>query len=693
MREAMDQRERESIELGLASSDEELRRLAVERLGVLPVEVALPRLVRCLGDASWRVRKAAVERIVAAPEAWRVADALIGALADGENPGRRNSAVEALVHCGTRVLPALLDATRSDDVDVRKLVVDALAGIGDERATACLVELLADADPNVRAASADALGGLGAESAMPGLLALAVRPEEDGLVRFSALRALARLEIPLFAEQLAGALDDPWLRPAAFSVLGRADDAEAVEWLLKGLATPSRSAREAAMAALLRTVGRTDPAAAERLLERIRAAAQDAEGLLDDALERLGSAELATRLVLIQFLGLLRCEDAVLPILAAARDEALHEVALGALEALGPAAERALDGIWPELDTDLRRLGCELLGRTRGTGGAAHLVAALDDPDAVLRSTAARSIGRRGCVEALPSLVRRLASVAQESDPDAEEELAAVTEALVALAGPGAEAAERAVALLAERVESAGEAVRVAVATVLGRIGRTQDAHLVSLLLKDPSARVRKAAVEALARIEPGVDSEPVRLALADESPIVRVAAASALGASPSPRALHDLERLAEDEDPWVRATAVRAVGAHGGRDPGNAPLALLEAALSDEGPVAIAAVEALHAIGGPAAARLCTGVLDRPDPELLGAAVACVAEHGDSPALTELLPLVSHPHWAVRAEAIGALGERGVTKAVPSILRRLEIEQDDFVRNAILRALDRLER
>jgi len=476
-------------------------------------------------------------------------------------------------------------------------------------------------------------------------------------------------------------------------VLGRTDDPEALEWLLKGLVTPQRSAREAAMAALLRAVGRLDGAAAERLMQRIREAVRGAEGLLEDALERLASAELATRLVLIQFLGLLRCEEAVLPILAAARDEALHEVALGALESLGAAGERALDDLWSQLDTDLRRLGCELLGRTRGAGGAAHLVAALDDPDSELRSTAARAVGRRGCVEALSALVRRLTSVAEEPDPDAEEELAAVTEALVSLAGAGGEATERAVALLAERVEGAGEAVRVAVATVLGRIGRPQDAHLVAFLLKDPSARVRRAAVDALARLEPGVDSEPVRLALADESALVRVAAASALGASPSPRALHDLERLAEDEDPWVRATAIRAVGAHGARDRGHAPLPLLEEALADDGPVAIAAVEALRAIGGTEAARLCTKVLSRPDPELLQAAVACVAEHGETAVLAELLPLVSHPHWPVRAEAIGALGERGVTKAVPSILRRLEIEQDDFVRGAILRALDRLER
>jgi len=52
----------------------------------------------------------------------------------------------------------------------------------------------------------------------------------------------------------------------------------------------------------------------------------------------------------------------------------------------------------------------------------------------------------------------------------------------------------------------------------------------------------------------------------------------------------------------------------------------------------------------------------------------------------------VGHPDWSVRAEVIGALAERAVVASVPAILRRLETEQDDFVRDAILRALRRLE-
>jgi HEAT repeat protein len=99
-----------------------------------------------------------------------------------------------------------------------------------------------------------------------------------------------------------------------------------------------------------------------------------------------------------------------------------------------------------------------------------------------------------------------------------------------------------------------------------------------------------------------------------------------------------------------------------------------------------------MQRIGGPEAARAVRSLLTRSEPELVQAGVACIAAHGDPATVEELMLLVGHPSWAVRAEAIAALAERRVVKAVPPILRRLESEQDTFVRDAILRALKRLE-
>ena len=45
-----------------------------------------------------------------------------------------------------------------------------------------------------------------------------------------------------------------------------------------------------------------------------------------------------------------------------------------------------------------------------------------------------------------------------------------------------------------------------------------------------------------------------------------------------------------------------------------------------------------------------------------------------------------------MRAEAIQVLFERSVKRALPAILRRLDLEQDEFVRSVTLRALERLE-
>ncbi len=158
---SMEERDRESVTRDLRDVDEEVRRLAVERVEVLPAAEAIPRLIGCLGDSSWRVRKAAIERLVACSNADHAIESLVGALGDGENTGRRNAAVDALIHFGGSAVPALLEARTSDDADLRKLVVDALAGIADSRAREPLQELLEDPDPNVRAASADALGSIG----------------------------------------------------------------------------------------------------------------------------------------------------------------------------------------------------------------------------------------------------------------------------------------------------------------------------------------------------------------------------------------------------------------------------------------------------------------------------------------------------------------------------------------------------
>lgn len=699
-------RERTSILEDLGSADEEIRRLGVERLLTLALAEAIPKLVECLGDSSWRVRKAAVERLVACPEVDRVALALIGALADGENPGRRNSAVEALMAQGRAVTLLLLDALATDDIDVRKLVVDALAGIGDPAACDAMISMLADDDPNVRAAAADALGVLGGEAAERSLLAAAVSEEEDQLVRFSALRALARLECAVPASALGGVLEDPVLLAGGLVLLGSCEgDEGAVQCLLKGLASTSRAPREAAMGALLCQFSRRDGAEADDFIRQLKVAVRATDGLLETAVERLETADLSGRLMLIQFLGLAGAEASVVPILECARDEAVFEVAMSTLEALGDVAEHALDTHWAELDSSLRRNACDLLARSGGERGSTRLAEALEDADGELRMAAARALGERGAVDMLPALVRRLEVTALDDDPDAEDELEALGEALVVLVRTApTDVVADAIDLLVDRMHGGAESVRRTVARAFVAVGRPQDFSRMAQLLKDPSPQVRRLAVEGLTRLDSGEAAEPLRLALADESPLVRIACAAALGGSRSEDALEDLGRLVRDEDPRVRAAALRAIGEHcallrgaEARNPEGEALAIgllgSQLALEEkDGMVTMAALEALDRLGGTEVATLVVQALASEEPEVLQVAVACIGRHGDDASLAELIPVVQHRAWAVRAEAIQALGERCFARALPAILRRLETEQDSFVRDVIMHSLRKLE-
>ena len=140
-----DPRDWQSIREDLESRDEEVRRLAVERAALLPPDEALHTLVDGLGDSSWRVRKSCVERLTALDDAERISELLVPCLADGENPGCRNSAAEALARFGSRSVPAILAATWQDDAGVRKLLVDSLATIGSSAAAPRLVEMLSAA--------------------------------------------------------------------------------------------------------------------------------------------------------------------------------------------------------------------------------------------------------------------------------------------------------------------------------------------------------------------------------------------------------------------------------------------------------------------------------------------------------------------------------------------------------------------
>lgn len=684
----MDPRHHEFILRDMESPDEEVRRRAVASAHSLPADQAVPRLALSLGDLSWRVRKAAIEALGCCPEPARAASLLIEGLADGENSGRRNAALEALVRCGRPVVPALIEVIGHPDIDVRKSVIDALAGIADPGSAEAVARILGDEDANVRAAAADALGAIGWPQSA-GALRKSLRDDPERLVRLSALCALAQMECTVPVHTLEPALDDTLLKPAALALLGFAEEPAASEILLKALGSSSASCRHAAIEALLHQLSHADADGMQRLAERARGVAAATPELLVDAASWLTTAALPVRMILVQFLGVLQGEAVVVPLLRAGRDPELAGPVIETLLSFGRGVAGWLAARWDDLEGEDRILACAVLATGQGEAGEARLVACLSDADPAVRRAAGEALGTRGGAFALDEVLGRFEAAARSPSADSEE-LERLADAIAQLADRSEVDDDLVATRIGALLPSADEVFRGAAARALAGVQGAESARALRLLIADPEEAVRRAVVGALGRRSDAELREALHLALADDAPSVRIAAAAALVEGPHPQALNGLGQLCADDDPRVRAASMRAIGALEGD--ADQRLALLERGVLDGGPVALAALEGLRGLGDARGAGVAARLLDADAPELVRAAVACVGGCAELPRLEPLIPLVLHSHWTVRAEAARVLGDRGVVSAVVALSERLRSEEDDFVREVIHLALEQLE-
>lgn len=168
--------------------------------------------------------------------------------------------------------------------------------------------------------------------------------------------------------------------------------------------------------------------------------------------------------------------------------------------------------------------------------------------------------------------INRLVEVAQ-SDPDAGVRAAAIdaldqleeVERLVAaMAGEGIDTEGADWAKADAFVEALGAdepEMRMAAATVLGRVGSNRATATLLKRLGDPNPRVRARVARALGRIGDPRAVEPLAARTTDEHVSVRREIAEALGLIGNEEALEALIALLEDESETVRRIAASSLG------------------------------------------------------------------------------------------------------------------------------------
>lgn len=143
------------------------------------------------------------------------AEVLAGAILSEADPNVAGALRWALARSGGDGVTTLAAALRSDDVDVRRRAVRAIAEMSDATgATSALADALGDPDATVRRHAALALGKRGVTAAVPTLVAMVV----EGVNDVDAAEVLGTLSLdPAHVDRITTALVDELAAPTADS--------------------------------------------------------------------------------------------------------------------------------------------------------------------------------------------------------------------------------------------------------------------------------------------------------------------------------------------------------------------------------------------------------------------------------------------------------------------------------------------
>lgn len=534
---------------------------------------------------------------------------------------------------GAKAVPVLLEtvnATRTEDSDVREIALRALARIADPGAVQPLIQALGTADAWLAPRIADILTRHG-EPAVDPLIAV-LDDSAPQPARAWAANVLGEVRSQRAFGALVRALGDPddEVRAKAATALGRLGDRRAVGYLLEHLLTdPAPFVRLRIASSLAqfggpevidRLVGALgDPAWWVRLrsveaLEQIGSAAEAPLLVaLDDAdpeiraraavaLERLGVPDNAVRM-LQEGERVAEGSELLARIARAGARELLAELLLhrspevrkAVVSAIQRAGRRDL-GIEliriaaGDQEPELRALALQALRSLRIPDALPAALAALTDADGRLRAAAIGLVGELGGADVLAHLR------AQTLHPEAEVRAAAAealgtlgaAEAepdLLRLLGDAVPGVRKAAAAAAVRLRALGPAlielladpdpdVRREAARAIAGLG---DRSVVPVLVRAfPQAgiEVREAIAVTLSRLDPGAMAGLIDAMDEGLGPQVKLALIRTLKRPREPEAKQTLERLSGDSEPLVRAAAIRALGrsgrapAEGLRDP-----------------------------------------------------------------------------------------------------------------------------
>ena len=194
----------------------------------------IPELMELMKDENFEVREKASNAIVFFENNATIEELLKAVATD--DPNYRNSAIEALILMGEKVVPFLISELDSEDKDVRKFIVDVLGIIKSEEAVPYLMKMIDDDDDNVSQGACESLGKIGSAKAVDKLIDTIYDSEWK---QFSAIEALGKIgnskALPDIVKIMKNSND--WIKYVAIEALGNMKNEMAIKYLIDELNT------------------------------------------------------------------------------------------------------------------------------------------------------------------------------------------------------------------------------------------------------------------------------------------------------------------------------------------------------------------------------------------------------------------------------------------------------------------------
>ncbi len=627
-------------------------------------ENAIEQIIELMGDPSWRVRKASVEKIAAFEHTHDLIAALTEGLSADNNARLRNTAAEALIEIGAGALEHLVVALATADSSRRKFIVEILGSIGTDTARVSLFAALNDRDRNVQAAVVEALGHIGGQSVVGELVRRASEAQGDKQLLNYLVGALGTCKAEVEFSILEKWAQERSIVRLVGPLLGLSGDPRAFGLLAGQMTDGSRSIRTGALKGIRHAMDVYAPLDLADLKKELF----DSEGVLERIREALGDKDPIIAEYAFDILVMIGDPEFASDILRAGTGETWEPRAVEAVVNMGPQVVEPLMREFSTTRASARVLFLEVLELLGDDSVIPTLVRTAHGGDSRAAEAAIHALARIGGATEVDIIVELI----MNGESDLKQP------ATLALSAIGKRHPQRVADQVRLMIERKGQ--NAVWLSVLGALRRSKDLDVVVNGVRSANPKIRKAALGASLSYGGSFPEEVLLEALNDAVAQVRAAAARALGAFSTDQALTALQEAMEDEDPWVVSEVVEALGRSGSHLVVEELFRMVE---HHSPAVVIATLQALARLCPLGIEKIIDTGLAHSDSEVVVEAMNVLRCLSRDEAGERLLAAMKHGSWDVRLAAAEMAQRRRIVISKKVYDELLKTEREVIVRAA----------